>query len=161
MIYFNELISGTVPFNSTPVRQALLYGLDRQAVVDNILLGQALIPETPMLPGTWAYTTEDVPVYPYNPGQAAALLRAEGWTRLTVTDTLRNAAGVPFRFELTVADEPTDVALGEAIAEQWSALGISVTVRAGARGGVGRTELRRGSGAHHGGGGSRPLSVLA
>lgn len=130
MIYFNELISGTVPFNSTPVRQALLYGLDRQAVVDDVLLGQALIPETPMLPGTWAYTTEDVPVYPYNPGQAAALLRAEGWTRLAVTDTLRNAAGVPFHFELTVADEPTDVALGEAIAEQWSALGISVTVRA-------------------------------
>jgi len=130
MLYFNELISATVPFDSAPVRRALLYGLDRQALVDDVLLGQALIPATPVLPGTWAYTTEDVPGYPYDPAQAESLLRSAGWSRTRVTETLRNAQGTLLRFDLMVADEPTDLALGQAIAAQWTTLGISVTVRA-------------------------------
>lgn len=130
MLYFNELISATVPFDAAPVRRALLYGLDRQALVDEVLLGQALLPKTPLLPGTWAYSEEEVPVYAYNPAQAAALLRSAGWTRDTVTETLRNAAGTPLRFSLMVADEPTDLALGRAIAAQWATLGLSVTVQA-------------------------------
>lgn len=130
MLYFNELISATVPFGSAPVRQALLYALDRQALVDEILLGQGIVPKTPLLPGTWAYNEADVPTYSYNPTQAAALLRSEGWTRDFVTATLRNAEGTPLRFSLMVADEPTDVALGKAIAAQWATVGISVTVEA-------------------------------
>ena len=31
MLYFNELVTGTLPFNDTSVRQALLYAIDRQA----------------------------------------------------------------------------------------------------------------------------------
>ncbi len=130
MLYFNELISATVPFNAAPVRRALLYGLDRQALVDDVLLGQAIIPATPLLPGTWAYSVEDVPGYPYDPAQAAALLSSVGWSRNAITETLRNAEGLPLRFDLIVADEPTDLALGQAIAAQWTTLGISVTVRA-------------------------------
>lgn len=130
MLYFNELISATVPFDATPVRQALLYAIDRQALVDEVLLGQAIVPKTPLLPGTWAYSEEEVPAYPHNPTQAAALLRSVGWTRTFITETLRNADGTPLRFSLMVADEPTDLALGRALATQWAAVGISVTVQA-------------------------------
>lgn len=130
MLYFNELISATVPFDATPVRQALLYAIDRQALVDEVLLGQAIVPKTPLLPGTWAYSEEEVPAYPHNPAQAAALLRSVGWTRTFITETLRNADGTPLRFSLMVADEPTDLALGRALATQWAAVGISVTVQA-------------------------------
>ena len=130
MLYFNELISATVPFDATPVRQALLYAIDRQALVDEVLLGQAIVPKTPLLPGTWAYSEEEVPTYPHNPAQAAALLRSVGWTRTFITETLRNADGTPLRFSLMVADEPTDLALGRALATQWGAVGISVTVQA-------------------------------
>ena len=130
MLYFNELISATVPFDATPVRQALLYAIDRQALVDEVLLGQAIVPKTPLLPGTWAYSEEEVPAYPHNPTQAAALLRSVGWTRTFITETLRNADGTPLRFSLLGADEPTDLALGRALATQWAAVGISVTVQA-------------------------------
>ena len=51
MLYFNELVTDTLPFNSTQVRQALFYALDRQAIADSVLMGQAIMPQTPLLPG--------------------------------------------------------------------------------------------------------------
>lgn len=129
MLYFNELVSATVPFDANQVRRALFYGLDRQALVDDVLLGQAIIPATPLLPGTWGYSVDAVPGYPYDPTQAISLLQSAGWTRSAVTETLRNPEGVPLRFEFMVADEPTDLAIGQAIAAQWTTLGVSVTVR--------------------------------
>jgi len=129
MLYFNELMTDTLPFDEAPVRQALLYGLDRRALIDEVLRGQAIIPETPLLPGTWAYTTEGVPSYPHDPERAEALLAEAGWRRDTVTETLRNAAGDLFIFQLTAANDQRDVAVAEFVAEQWASLGISVTVQ--------------------------------
>ncbi len=128
MIYLNELMTDTLPFNNKQVRQALLYGLDRQALVDEVLMGQAILPETPLLPGNWAYSTEGVHTYTYDPVKAQALLSGAGWGRATVSETVHNAAGVPFQFTLMAANDSRDLALAEAIAEQWSQLGISVTV---------------------------------
>lgn len=128
MLYFNELLTETVPFADTQVRQALLYGLDRHALVEEVLMGQGVVPDTPFLPGTWAYTTEDVPSYDYDPEQARALFVNAGWRRSTEESLLKNRVGDPLRFSLLIAEEPRDLALGEAIAEQWAQLGISVTL---------------------------------
>ncbi|TET53477.1 MAG: hypothetical protein E3J64_03495, partial [Anaerolineales bacterium] len=40
-------------FQETEVRQALLYSLDRQSVIDEAMGGQALIAHSPLMPGTW------------------------------------------------------------------------------------------------------------
>ncbi len=130
MLYFNELISDTAPFAETGVRQALLYGLDREALILDVLMGQAVVPATPLLPGTWAYNTEGVPAYTYNPEKAQQLLAQAGWTRQAVTETLHDAYGNQLRFSLMVADEPQNLAVGSVISTQWARLGISVTVQA-------------------------------
>jgi peptide/nickel transport system substrate-binding protein len=129
MLYFNELLTDTVPFAEPKVRQGLLYSLDRQALIDQFLMGQAIIPETPLLPGTWAYDTEDVPTYPYDPELALQRFDQAGWVR-SDDGSLRSRMGQPLRFSLLVADEPQDVALGQAIADQWARQGISVTIEA-------------------------------
>ncbi len=128
LLYFNQILTETVPFADTQVRQALFYGLDRSALIEEVLNGQAIVPATPLLPGTWAYTTEDVPPYDYDPERAVALLASAGWRRPNEDGLLRKPGADPMRFSLLVADEPRDVALGEAIAAQWAALGISVTL---------------------------------
>jgi peptide/nickel transport system substrate-binding protein len=128
MLYLNELITDTLPFNDRTVRQAMLYGLDRQRLVDEVLMGQAIIPETPLLPGTWAYSTQGVPAYVYDPQQAQTLLTSAGWRRDTVTATLRNTSGDTLQFTLIAANDSRDMAMAEAIASQWRRLGISVTV---------------------------------
>lgn len=128
MLYFNEMVTETLPFNDTSVRQALLYALDRQAIVDEVLMGQAVIPQTPLLPGTWAYNTQDVPVYTYDPSRALALLADAGWRRWTGTGTLRTVDDIPLAFTLMAANEAQDLAVAQAIADQWARVGISVTI---------------------------------
>lgn len=128
MVYLNSFVTDTLTFDDTRVRQALFYGLDRQALVDNVLMGQAVLPETPLLPGTWAYSTEGVHTYRHDIAQAQSLLADAGWTREWVTDTLRDASGQPFAFSLLVANEQQDLAIARALVAQWSRLGISVTL---------------------------------
>lgn len=130
LLYFNEMLTATVPFATTEVRQALFFALDRTELVAEVLQGQAVIPQTPLQPGTWAYSTEGVPQYPYDPEKARALFSRAGWTRPTLTGTLRNRVGDSLAFSLMVADEPEDVKVGQLLAEQWERLGISVTVQA-------------------------------
>lgn len=130
MLYFNHLLTETVPFDDTQVRQALLYGLDRRALVEEVLRGQAVVPETPLLPGTWAYAPEKAPSYAYDPDRARELLSDAGWRRSNEGALLKNRAGESLTFSLLVADEPRDLAVGEFIAAQWADLGISVTVKA-------------------------------
>lgn len=129
MVYFNELVTDTLPFNSTPVRQALFYALDRQAIVDKVLMGQAILPQTPLLPGTWAYKTEGMPSYTYNPQQALLLLQEAGWRRTQPTGILQNTAGVPLVFSLMVANEDQDLAVAREIVAQWARIGVSATVQ--------------------------------
>ena len=129
MLYFNELVTETLPFNDTQVRQALFYGLDRQTIVDEVLMGQAVIPRTPLLPGTWAYNTQDVPSYTYDPNRALILLAESGWRRWALSDTLTTADGVPLAFTLMATNEPQDLAIAQAIVDQWARIGISVTIQ--------------------------------
>ncbi len=128
MLYFNELLTDTLPFADQKVRQALMYGLDRQALVDEVLLGQAVVPQTPFLPGSWAYTTEGVPEYAYDQEQAQSLLAQAGWRRENYAAVLQNEQGAPLAFTLMTANDQLDLAVAEAIAKQWQRLGISVTV---------------------------------
>jgi peptide/nickel transport system substrate-binding protein len=130
MIYLNELLTDTLPFDDVRVRRALYYALDRQALVDSVLMGQAVLPATPLIPGTWAYTTEGVPAYEQNLERAWELMSEAGWRRATITDSLRNAGGTPLAFALTASNDPLDIAVAEAVAEQWSRLGVSVTIQA-------------------------------
>src|SRR3972149_11328136 len=50
-------------FQESQVRQALLYGINRQGIVDNLLGGQGMVADGPILPGTWAYN-ESLPQFP-------------------------------------------------------------------------------------------------
>ncbi len=130
MLYFNELVTDTLPFNNTQVRQALFYALDCQTIVDNVLMGQALIPQTPLLPGTWAYNTEGVPTYTYDPQQALKLFAEAGWRRQGTTGVLNNANGLPLTFSLMVANDEQDLAVAREIIAQWARIGVSVTLQA-------------------------------
>jgi peptide/nickel transport system substrate-binding protein len=128
MIYFNQLVTDTVPFGDVRLRQALMHGINRQQLVDDVLLGQAVLPDTPLIPGTWAYSTSDVPLYSYDQDRALALFAEAGWRRSGITDTLRNADGLGLAFKLVASSDPVDRAVAEGVALQWQTLGVSVTV---------------------------------
>jgi peptide/nickel transport system substrate-binding protein len=55
MVLFNLKNPEKAFFEEKDVRQALMYGLNRQWMIDRILQGQALLANGPIFPGSWAY----------------------------------------------------------------------------------------------------------
>jgi peptide/nickel transport system substrate-binding protein len=139
LIYLN-LASETAPFLAEPeVRQALLYALDRQTLVEQKLGGQAIVANSPVLPDSWAYDPT-IPIYEYDPDKATALLKEAGWTPTSpsASSDISGTVGVtptvgtwykerkPLAFSLLVPDDPTRLKVAEEIVRQWEYIGIHV-----------------------------------
>jgi peptide/nickel transport system substrate-binding protein len=67
------------PMDNLKVRQAVAYGLDRQAVVDNFYGGRGVVAKQLMPPEVEGYA-DTVKEYEYNPDRAKQLLREAGLT---------------------------------------------------------------------------------
>jgi peptide/nickel transport system substrate-binding protein len=126
-------------FQDKLVRQALLYAIDRQKLVDRLLGGQGLVAHSPILPETWAYDN-GVVQYKYNPEQAKDLLTAAGWRTPThssamidetnkESDTSREKGGVKLTFTLLTDDDPLHIELAKEIARQWEEIGVRAVLR--------------------------------
>lgn len=120
-IIFNQNDPERLPFfQQEQVRQALTMALDRESIVANALPRQAVVAYSPILPGTWAYNGNLQPL-PYSPEQAAQLLDEAGWV---AGDGARTREEQELAFTLLVSNRDSDRAIGEAVVEQWRALGV-------------------------------------
>jgi peptide/nickel transport system substrate-binding protein len=127
IIYLN-LKRDSVPFfQERDVRQALLYALDRQALIDRALGGQGLVADSPILPVNWAYDPS-VRHYGYDPERAIGLLDAAGWMDSNA-DRIRDKDGITMTFTLLVRQDPVTVQMAEDIARQWQAIGVGTRVQ--------------------------------
>ena len=127
IVYLN-LQRETLPFfQEKEVRQALLYLLDRQALIDESLQGQGVIAHSPVLPTIWAYEPT-IRQYGHDPERAIGLLDASGWQD-TNADMIRDKDGVELAFTLLTSDDPVRVQMAQQIVEQWRAAGIDASVR--------------------------------
>jgi len=119
-------------FQEKLVRQALLYAINRQELVNSVLQGQGLAAHSPILRGTWAYDN-GVVRYEHDPDQARDLLNEAGWRNPTTdgegNGSVREKAGVKLAFTLLTDDDPLHVELAEEIARQWEAIGVKATLR--------------------------------
>lgn len=139
-LIFLNLKDPTVPFfQEKLVRQALLYAIDRQELVDRVLKGQGLVAHSPILPETWAYDN-GVVKYEHNPERAEYLLTRAGWHTpnplpATIGDIeeddggAREKGGVKLAFTLLTDDDPLRVELAREIARQWQTIGVKATLR--------------------------------
>lgn len=102
------------------VRQALAYATDRDSIIRYLLRGKARPANSLLPPNHWAYEP-DVKQYPYDPQKAAQLLDAAGFPR--------GPNGVRMHLALKTSPEESTRLLGEALAEQWSRVGVDLTLR--------------------------------
>ena len=127
-IVFLNLRRDSLPFFQTKeVRQALLYALDRQLLIDQALNGQGLIADSPMVPNSWAFNRA-VRTYGYDPVRAIGLLDASGWMD-SDADRIRDKDDVELAFTLLTSDDPAMVQMAEELARQWSAVGIDTRIQ--------------------------------
>lgn len=127
LVYLNLGRESLPFFQEQEVRQGLFYALDRQVLVDEVLAGQGLVADSPILPTTWAYDPT-VRQYEYDPERAIGLLDASGWLD-SDADRIRDKDGLPLAFTLLTSDDPTMVRMATEIAHQWQAVGVDATVQ--------------------------------
>lgn len=109
------------------VRQALLYGIDRKAISDEIFAGRDPVADSFVPPLDPAYTA-DVPHYAYDPKKAGALLDAAGWQR--GADGIRRKGGTPLTLELaTTSGNRTREMIEQVLLAQWQQIGIDVRLK--------------------------------
>jgi peptide/nickel transport system substrate-binding protein len=71
----------TTLFQDKEVRQAMLYALDREAMIESIRFGYGEVALGTMPVLSWAYNPDEIELtYPYDPEMAVQLLEEAGWT---------------------------------------------------------------------------------
>ena len=80
--FFSTLTTTLAPTNDLAVREAILYSVNRQSVVQLADSGAFPPSNAPLLPGMLGYSPSLAGEYPYDPAKAAQILQADGWTKV-------------------------------------------------------------------------------
>jgi peptide/nickel transport system substrate-binding protein len=150
-LIFNWVDDSTRFFRERGVRRALEIGLDRAAMIDRALSNSAVLADSPIPVGSWAYLAA-LPYPAYDPAESRRLLalaaeryqnpeadenadstEATGEPASTDTVDVQLAPSGLFAFTILIPDDPALSGLASEIASQWSQLGLTVTVDAVAR----------------------------
>ncbi|EOT2960097.1 ABC transporter substrate-binding protein [Clostridium perfringens] len=108
------------------VRQALLYGLNRDGFMQSYYQGYGQVYNSHILPTSWAYNP-DVPKYEYNPEKANQLLDEAGW-KDTNGNGVRDKDGVELELQwLTYTGSKYVDALIPIVQQSWEQIGVKVT----------------------------------
>ncbi len=117
----------TTLFQEPEVRQALLYALDREALISAIRFGIGEVATGTMPVPSWAYNPEGIERhYDYDPDQARELLDSVGWVE--GDDGIRERDGERFSFEIyTNAGNEIREQYVAVMQEQWREIGVECT----------------------------------
>jgi len=108
------------------VRWSLMKGVNRSFIINRILNGQAIVADSPILPGSWAHYA-DTPIE-YDQEGAINLLKSSQYTFEQEADLVRAKDGVYLRFKLAHPDDPLHTLIAQSLQKDWSQLGIEVTL---------------------------------
>ena len=129
LIYLN-LNNPEVPFfQEVNVRKALMMGLNRQWIVDDLLHGQAILADGPILPGSWAYY-EGIGHIIYDPETAVATFKSEGYTIPVEGGDVRAKEGEQLAFTLLYPNDELHAAMAQIAQQNWAAIGVKVDLLA-------------------------------
>jgi peptide/nickel transport system substrate-binding protein len=104
------------PFSDIRVRKALNMAVDRQRIIDTLLAGKTRPSSQPATPTALGYDPA-IPVYPYDPAKAKALLAEAGF-----------ADGLTFTMETSVGYAPADAAIFQRVAQDLKAVGVDMRI---------------------------------
>jgi peptide/nickel transport system substrate-binding protein len=129
-IVFLNLENQEVPFfQDLDVRRALLMGIDRQRIVQQLYQGQAILAHGPVFPGSWAYF-DGLEKIEYDPDAAVQLLRSAGYTIPASGSAVRtNEDGESLSFDLVYPSGEASQQLAQAIADDWERIGVSANLQ--------------------------------
>jgi peptide/nickel transport system substrate-binding protein len=115
-------------FQDRRVRQAISYAINKEEIIEGVLLGLGEAATGPYKPGTWQYNSR-VKRYPYDPKKAKKLLKEAGWTDVDENGILKKD-GSSFQFTiLTNQGNSQRAKAAEIIQRRLKSVGIKVKIR--------------------------------
>ena len=106
------------------VVNALSYGIDRQAIIDTVLLGEGEIAYSPLQMGP--YNNDEIEKYNYNPEKAKSMLEESGWV---LKDGVYEKDGDALKFTITCGEgDQVRVDMATICAQQLREIGADVDV---------------------------------
>jgi len=116
-------------FQDVVVRKALMNGINRQKVVNQVYNGQAILANGPIFPENWAYY-EGTPSWEYDAEKAKFDLREAGYVLSGDETAPRKKDTVELKFTLVHPDDDAHRQIAEALKADWAALNIAVDLQA-------------------------------
>jgi len=115
-------------FANKKVRQAFAYAIDRQSIIDGVLMGIGRPCTGPFSYVSWAYNRSVQP-YPYDPERAKRMLEEAGWKDVN-GDGILEKDGRPFHFTiLTNQGNGERIRASEIIQQNFKKVGIDAKIR--------------------------------
>ena len=113
------------PYDEKTVRQAFNYAVNKEAILEDILLGAGYVPDAIAGHGVWGTVSFEDGYYPYDPERAESLLQEAGFERV---DGQWERGGEPLTFRLLVPEGRymKDRVVGEFVAQQLEEFGVVV-----------------------------------
>ena len=114
--YYMSINEKIPPFDNPKVREAIMYAIDRQTLIDKLYYGTGMPAKGILAPGLAGYN-DALPGFKYDPEKAKALLKE---------------AGFPNGFEMTLnqtTDSPTTLKMNEALQAMLAQVGIKAEIK--------------------------------
>lgn len=116
------------PFDDRRVRRAIAHAIDRQELIDGVLLGLGERIAAPYKPGTRWYP-EGLEPYAHDPGRARELLTAAGWEDRD-GDGVRERDGAELRFDIVTNNDNDQRKIAATIIQRrLKEVGVAVELR--------------------------------
>jgi len=116
-------------FADRRVRQAFAHAINKQELIDGVVLGMARDATGPLRPGTWAYT-DRVKRYEHDPEKARALLAEAGWKDRDGDGLVEDKEGRPFTFTIrTNQGNEERKKVAEIIQQRLKEVGVGVEIQ--------------------------------
>lgn len=100
-------------------------GINRQAIVDDVLSGQAVMAQGPVMPDNWAFF-DGQEAYRFDPDNARQMLLGMGFTQTEGGALFYD--GAPIALNLLVQDDLQHITIAQMLKANWENLGLSIEV---------------------------------
>jgi len=123
-IFFNENHSDVLSYKA--VRQALVWGVDRTAIITQALHGEGEPIFTPILPGYLGYNAE-VEKYGFDLEKGKQILEDAGW-KIPENEQYRKNGDQILEFSIATVNQPEFLTTLNILQDAWTKMGIKVNV---------------------------------
>jgi len=113
-------------FGDKAVRQALLFALNRQQIVDAVFFGHGSVANSVEPPTSWAYKAKPKVLYTFDKAKAESLLDGAGWAK--GADGIRAKGGLKLKFDMiTNAGNKQRESMLQVMQQSWKDIGVDAT----------------------------------